>query len=446
MLSSGTGRKLGDLVDIRSGKSPKQKAIDSSLSDGIPVVKMENLSKDILDMHLDIESTNSQVDPEKENGRSVLNTEGLLIARIGENLKTTFYKPTNNYPKIFFHSSIFALVPRLQNDLIDLEYLYYQLNSDFVSKQIANNRAGAVMPHISITKLKEIVIPYVSKDLQKQFTDTQKANIIASERGKIEDRIKALGYEEEIEQKESDIVRTLVHELRPKFSKLNVFTEKLNRLAKIHKLDELKEYSDDIKENIDPDIEIPENLSFKEIVHKLKSDSERLNEILTTVKNVMSFNLDEGDFIETDLFDFIKRFITTKKIEINGAYALDVKGDHVLVPLHTDSMKLVLEQLISNAEKHGFITDTKKYRLEFKVKFNQLSQTVIIEYSNNGSPFKLTQKDYFNFITKSKDSSGSGIGGFYINRIIKCHGGNIEIEENLEQGFRMKIELPIKRD
>jgi len=57
----------------------------------------------------------------------------------------------------------------------------------------------------------------------------------------------------------------------------------------------------------------------------------------------------------------------------------------------------------------------------------------------------LSQNDYVNFITKSKKSSGSGIGGYYINRIIKSHGGDIEIEENLKTGFRMKIELPIKQ-
>lgn len=443
MLLSGTGRKLGDLVDIRSGKSLKQKAFDSKSSSGLPFIKMENLSKDILDMYLDKEST-TLVDAEFENERSILNTEGLLIARIGENLKTTYFKPSSDCPKVFYHSSIFALVPKSQNDLIDLEYLYYQLNSDFVRKQIANNRAGAVMPHISIAKLKDIVIPYVSKDLQKQFTDTQKANIIAVERGKIEDRIKALGYEEEIEQKESDIVRTLVHELRPKLSKLNLLTEKLSRLAKIHDLDQLKEYPDDITKNLDPGVEVPENLSLEEIVIKLKSDSERLNEILSTVKNVMSFNLDENDFIKTDLFDFIENFITSKKTESNGLYKIEVKGSHILVPIHADSMKLVLDQLISNAEKHGFKDKTKKYKIEFRVKPSHLGQTVILEYSNNGEPFNLSEKEYINFITKSKDSTGSGIGGYYINRIIKSHGGNLEVEENLKQGFRMKIELPIK--
>lgn len=446
MLTSGSGRKLGDLVEIRSGKSPKQQSEDKIiLAGGLPVIKMENLSKDILDMHLDVDSAKLQVEPQDDYGRSILSTEGMLIARLGENLKPTYFKPTGEYPEILFHSSIFALIPKSQGDLIDLEYLYYQLNSDFVNKQVSNNRAGAVMPHISIARLKEIVIPYVSKHLQRQFIDTQKANIIASERNKVEERIRALGYEEEIEQKESDIVRTLVHELRPKLSKINVFAEKLTRLAKTHNLEELKEYSEDIKLNVDPEAEIPENLTLKEVTHKLLHDSKKLNEILATVKEVMSFNLNENDFVRADLYALIHDFIKVKRLEINNAYSLEIKGSHIEIDIHIDSMHLVLDQLIANAEKHGFTSKSKKYTIDFRIKKDEERQVAIIEYSNNGEPFALSKKEYVNFITKSKKSSGSGIGGYYINRIIKSHGGDIEIEENLKTGFRMKIVLPIKQ-
>ena len=445
MLSSGSGRKLGDLIDIRSGKTPRQQSgeVVEILVGGLPIIRMENLSKDILDMHLNVDSAR-QIEPDYDYGRSILSNDGLLIARIGENLKPTYFKPSEEYPEILFHSSIIALVPKSQ-DLIDLEYLYYQLNSDFVNKQVRNNRAGAVMPHISIARLKEIVIPYVSRELQKQFIDTQKANIIASERNKVEERIRALGYEEEIEQKESDIVRTLVHELRPKLSKINVFAEKLTRLAKAHNLEELKEYSKDIKLNVDPEAETPENLTLKEVTNKLLHDSKKLNEILATVKEIMSFNLNESDFVRADLYTFIHDYIKAKRLEINNAYSLEIKGSYVEIDIHKDSMHLVLDQLIANAEKHGFTNKSKKYNIDFRIKKDEERQVAIVEYSNNGEPFALSQKDYVNFITKSKKSSGSGIGGYYINRIVKSHGGDIEIEENLKIGFRMKIELPIKQ-
>jgi len=384
MLTSGSGRKLGDLVEIRSGKSPKQQSGESIiLAGGLPVIKMENLSKDILDMHLDVDSAKLQVEPQDDYGRSILYTEGMLIARLGENLKPTYFKPTGEYPEILFHSSIFALIPKSQGDLIDLEYLYYQLNSEFVNKQVSNNRAGAVMPHISIARLKEVVIPYGSQEFQKQFVESQKANIIASERSKVEERIRALGYEEEIEQKESDIVRTLVHELRPKLSKINVFAEKLIRLAKAHNLEELKEYSEDVKLNVDPEAEIPENLTLKEVTHKLLHDSKKLNEILATVKEVMSFNLNENDFARADLYTFIHDYIKAKRLEINSAYSLGIRGSHVEIDIHKDSMHLVLDQLIANAEKHGFTSNSKKYTIDFRIKKDDERQVAIIEYSNN---------------------------------------------------------------
>jgi signal transduction histidine kinase len=240
------------------------------------------------------------------------------------------------------------------------------------------------MPHISIARLKEVVIPYGSQEFQKQFVESQKANIIASERSKVEERIRALGYEEEIEQKESDIVRTLVHELRPKLSKINVFAEKLTRLAKAHNLEELKEYSEDIKLNVDPDAETPENLTLKEVTNKLLDDSKKLNEILATVKEVMSFNLDETDFIQTDLFAFIHDYIKVKRLEINNAYTMEIKGSQVEIDIHKDSMHIVLDQLIANAEKHGFTSKPKKYTIDFRIKRDEERQVAIIEYSNNG--------------------------------------------------------------
>lgn len=444
MLANGSGRKLGELVEIISGKVPKQQIEVVDIAGGLPIIRMENLSKDILDLHLNVQDSR-KVEPSHDYGRSILSKEGLLIARLGDNLKPTYYKPSEEYPEILFHSSIFALTPKSQ-DLIDLEYLYYQLNSDFVNKQVRNNRVGAVMPHISIARLQEIIIPYVSKDLQKQFTDTQKANIISAERSKVEERIRALGYEDAIEQKESDIVRTLVHELRPKLSKINVFAEKLSRLVKIHMLEDLKEYPDDIKESVDPEAEVPENLSLKEVTNKLISDSEKLSDILATVKEVMSFNLDESDFVKTDLLTFIDNYISAKKVEINNVFSIEVRGTHIDIFLHTESMQHVLDQLIANAEKHGFKDKSKNYKIEFRIKYDSERQISILEYSNDGEPFSLTQKDYVNFITKSKDSTGSGIGGYYVNRIIRSHGGAIIIEEGLKKGFRMQIELPIKQN
>lgn len=447
MLQEGKAKKLGELVNIKSGVSPKSE--DIAAGGGVPLIKMENLSKDILDFYLNVNSAKQQVLYTHDYGRALLSTNALLVARIGDHLKTTYFKHEDAPLGIVFHSSILALVPFDENS-IDLEYLYYQLNSELVATQVAQRRAGAVMPHISIAQLKEVIIPYVSRELQIQYVNAQKASTIAEARSKTEERIKALDYKKEAEEKESDVVRTLVHELRPKLSKLDVLAEKLNRIIEKHNLSGKKEYPENISEQIDPElsdlIEKPENFTLGEVVNKLSSDAKQLNEILTTVKEVMSFELNLQDFEQKDLLLFIENYITAKKADIGNKYVVEVKGATIMMEMHAESMTHVLDQLLANAEMHAFKTPSLKNKIIFNVRQDKNRGVAIIEYQNNGAPFLLTQREYVNFITKGKNSDGTGIGGFYINRIIKAHQGQLLIkEEQNSKGLFMTIEIPLKQ-
>ncbi len=442
MLANESGRKLGELVEIRSGKSPRLQQVGTRiLEKGLPVIKIENLSKDIMDMYLDVKLVKLQIDPLIEYHRSILSTEGILVARIGDNLKPTYYKPKNGYSEILFHSSIIALVPKVQTDLIDLEYLYYQLNSDFVNNQIIKNRAGSVMPHITIGRLKEIVIPYVSIELQKQFTNTQKANIIAAERSKVEGKIRALGYEEEIEQKESDIVRTLVHQLRPTLTNIDFQVRGFKRIIEKFDLGEKKEYEIQAVEN--PLVDTPENLTLIEKINKLQAESINLNNVLTTVNQVMNFKLETEDMVETNLHQFIEDYKNDKRPD---KYNIDVAGTEITTNIHQPAFKELLDQLISNAENHGF-KDQKipkeGFKVQFRIRQSKERPIAIIDYTNNGKRFLLTQKDYINLLVKGQSSGGSGIGGNYIYRIVKAHGGDLQIKENTTSGFSMSIEIPL---
>ncbi len=127
-------------------------------------------------------------------------------------------------------------------------------------------------------------------------------------------------------------------------------------------------------------------------------------------------------------------------------YTIDVKGEHINLLIHHPSFRELLEQLVINAEKHGFSVQKKLKRVPkilFEIRRSKNRPIVIIEYQNNGKPFKLTQKDYIEAFTKSQNSQGSGIGGNYVNRIIKAHGGALTIDEDFLFGFHMTIELPL---
>ena len=445
MLASGKAIKLGEIVKIRSGVNFKKE--DSLNDSGIPVVRIENLSKEILDIYLDIKEIKNKATNIHQYERSLLSQECILIARIGNQLKPTYFKPSAQNKQILLHSSLFALIPNKKENVVDLEYLYYQLHDNFILEQIVRNRVGAVMSSISISRLNEVIIPFVDISAQKEFVSFQKASIISAERAKVEERLQALNYREEIEQKESHIVKTLVHQLRPTLVSINLQVQTFKRIINKCCLGDRKEFNYEEFQH-DPDLEdlitLPDNSSLEELIYRFEKDTLHLNDVLTSVNKVMNFNLKSSDKTEIDILQFIRDFADFHYQKETRLYTIEVKGENIILLIHRTSFTELLDQLVINAEKHGFSEISKKTpKLIFDVKKSKDRPVAIIEYQNNGKTFNLTQDEYIGLFTKSQASKGSGIGGNYINRIVKAHGGAIVIDENFTSGFRMTIEMPL---
>lgn len=443
MLKDGKAKVLADLVQIKAGGNPEKPAIHT---DGeVPLIKVEKLSKDILDINLTIQEYDG-VNDDFRYERTVVSEECILVARIGDNLKATIFKPTIDIPKILPHNNVYALIPNGKLEL-SIEYLYYQLHSTFVQQQIEKRRLGAVMPYISISGLKETVIPYMSLDAQNEFVHSQKANLVAVERSRVEERIKALGYQEETKQAESDVIKVLTHQLRPTFSGLNGITKRIERIIDRESLGELKEY-DNINLDVDPEIaehtSMPDNYTLKQLINKLSKETQHLSDILTNVDKVMNFKLLPEDLQEENVLDFLNDYKKQKAVEQNGKYSIEVKGDIALVLLHKPSFKELLDQLLINAEKHAFVDLHKNQsnKVQFTVRYIKSREVITIEYSNNGKPYELTQRDFTTAFEKGSKSKGSGIGGNYISRVIEAHKGKLIVQEKNKKGFTLTIELP----
>jgi len=453
LLDEKKGVLLGDLVEIKSGINLFDKH-DADHLEGVPYIKIENLEKDILGVYLSFQKIENYISKYDKYQKHVANNELLLVARIGDQLKPTYFRPNDDISQIITHTGVLSLIPSHKREF-SLEYLYYQLYSSFVQKQIEIKRMGSVMPSISIKALKEVVIPYMPINAQNAFVATQKANIIATEREKTNQRLKEIGFEEEGFEKENYIIRTLVHELRPKLSSIYSFSTYLKRIIDNNEINNLKEYDnieyekdnyEDIDPNIDDFIEPRRIFTIEEVCEKIINDSKKLSDILSSVKDVLSFSLKQEDFVETDVFTLLENLFKGKEIEIGSKYSYKIMGSHVKLELHEDSIKLLIDQLLLNAETHAF----KRFSIDNKIKFNikqdKERQIAIIEYSNNGEPFTMTADDYINPFHKSHKSHGSGIGGSLIYRIVKAHKGDVIIKENTTKGFFMTIELPLKQN
>lgn len=445
MLKEGKGRPLAELVEIKAGINPDKS--DIHREGDIPLIKVESLSKDILDINLRIPQSD-KVNYDSRYLRAIVSEECILVARIGDNLKPTIFRPTRDIPQILPHSNVYALMANKELG-INIEYLYYQFHSAFVQEQIEKRRLGAVMPYVSITGLKEIVVPYMKLESQIEFVDSQKANLIADERNRVEEKIKALGYKEETKQAESDIIKTLTHQLRPTLLELSNLTNRIERIVQRENLGGLKEYELSTLNNfIDPEIEehtiVPDNFALTQLLEKLSEDTSHLSDILTSVDKVMNYKLLPEDLVEVDVLRFLEQYKQHKEIEQHKEYTISIKGETANVLLHDISFKELLNQLLLNAEKHAFVNKDshRTNNVQFVVRHDKKRGVVSIEYSNNGAPYELTQKDFTTAFEKGNKSKGSGIGGNYINRIVEGHKGKLMVEEKYKKGFLLKIELP----
>ena len=131
--------------------------------------------------------------------------EAILVNRIGQELKAVIFRPNLNVPRIAIHDGVMA-IRVVNSDTAISDYLYYQLYAPFVQKQIETYKAGGTIPNLTKSNLLSLVIPIVAVKAQKSFVDLERIRLTQTEKDKIKERLKIVGYQHEIVQKESDIV------------------------------------------------------------------------------------------------------------------------------------------------------------------------------------------------------------------------------------------------
>jgi type I restriction enzyme M protein len=434
----GDVRRLSELAQVGSGVSLKKESLNSGA--GIPYIKIENLERDILDMVLSKDSVKDFVSHDDIRRTSdIIKEETLLVAKIGDNLKPTIFKPKEGFEEIVIHQNVLAisLKPHFQTSL---EFLYYQFYSDLIINQLKQKRATTTVPFITLGTIKDILVPALDLHTQKNFIDLQKANIIASERNRIEEKFKRLGFKEEAQERELNVVRTITHQLRHNLTGISAIVSKLSSIVDKHNLQHYKQYNqDDPILDVDEGFEAPENMSVQEIIDVLAIKSRSLNNILLDVEKAINLSL---AFKKENVMEVLKK---VHQHYINENFEIELIGDDLEAEISATHFEDMIGTLISNAKEHSFKNIRSQYKITFTIKADYSNEILFIEYKNNGEPLLITEEEYKSILTKSTDSKGTGIGGFYISKIIEAHHGNLKIDENLKRGVRMHIELPIKQ-
>jgi len=138
-----------------------------------------------------------------------------------------------------------------------------------------------------------------------------------------------------------------------------------------------------------------------------------------------------------DLVQESVRFLKPELDQAKVKVKLDLRSDMPAMPLDADQMKQAIYNLIRNASqampKGGTLTISGSYTdFEVRLSFEDTGKGISAEQMGKlFQPFSTTRP------------TGTGLGLLIVRRIIREHGGEIDIESRVGQGTRVSLWLPL---
>jgi signal transduction histidine kinase len=141
-----------------------------------------------------------------------------------------------------------------------------------------------------------------------------------------------------------------------------------------------------------------------------------------------------------ELIEETSRFLRPELEQHKVKLKLELRADVPLMPLDADQMKQAFYNLIRNAcqamsDNGGKLTVNTAFNdFEVIVSFQDTGKGMSREHMGNlFQPFFTTRK------------TGTGLGLLIVRRIVREHGGEIDIESREGEGSKITVILPIKQ-
>src|SRR4051812_44418848 len=190
----------------------------------------------------------------------------------------------------------------------------------------------------------------------------------------------------------------------------------------------------------------PASPHVMETCHKLerylgvaKGEITRLDYIITQFLQALRpvpARLTLGDLNEVvrETVDLLRPEIDNRGVTLDSQLAPDLPA----APIDAGQMKQALENLIKNAIQ----AMTKGGRLTLRT--HQASEGVMVTIADTGGgiPQEKINRIFEPFYTTKK--KGSGLGLMIVQRIIREHGGRIDLESRVQHGTTFRIWLPLR--
>lgn len=408
-----------------------------SASDLIKLIKVTQLSNSQTEPSLNLDQSFDRVN--REDNPKLLDQHDVLISLVGKHLKPTIVKDIND--PIAISNNVMAL--ELDKSRILPEYFVQQLYSKTTLAQIDLIRGGAGIPFITIKNFLNVKISVpplleqhkVLKEFQNVYAHSvEEANV---------EYLKALKVAQE---KAYHSVGLIKHNLGQKMGMLINDFEILQQFM-IQKAKDGSSLS--LTEPVVPifdgeNEDAVENVS--QILDRFYAKLKDTHSALTQMKDLIQSDRKKLSF---ELVDIKKALSDWKDSNYRNLRNIIFKitGDNLDVSIDKKLFFDVLDNIVDNAQKHGFIGQNRKYTIEFFIKKTILNeaQYCLIKYKNDGKPFPegFTLEQFKISGATAGKNGNTGLGGFFINEVIEKHGGLLQNLISTPLGISYDILLPL---
>lgn len=377
----------------------------------LPYIRITELNGDIIDSP---EGLN--VNSARKRGRRVKGP-AFLIGTVGGSFKPTLFD--GNFE---VEVSTNIAVYKFNKEKIYSPYLLQELNAEYVRRQMDLLTKGAVIKSLPKSDLAKIKVKVPSIDDQKRIYD---ARIDFSEPYKLKAEGATFGLTTTSATlkaaktiSDADIFQTFKHEIGNILKGPEGFFDLLPQFLSRNKI----AMNTPIVET-EPDT----------IGEMLEMSTVKINQVYDVMENMKGILFSDEKYFKptkTELIPFIKKCLKREITNDNIKWTILINESatstrKIFVEIDTNQFEYLVRNMVVNIERHG----GNKKTINLLVNLVSDKEKTLIEFINDGEPLpaNFNISDYIQYGKKSGTSTGQGLGGYLINKVVKNHGGEIDI-------------------
>lgn len=402
------------IKNFRQGSSIQKQ--DLRKKGKVPFIQIAQLSDSEQDINLHIDNAKYFASDKINYSKDLIDREMVLLAKVGAKIKPTYYDGST---PILIASNIVGF--EVDKNKILTKYLIHELQQAYVKEQFDRIRGGTVYSFVRQKDLLDIRIKVPPIIVQKSELEERYVQF-STDLVKREGSIKA------------DTERQLLSSIKHEFSNLKTIVDGDIFLLKSF-LERKIELHDKLSWNDEISI-MPDSRKLNQLFSNIQNTLAQMGAVFPTLQQIMDFSKIKMQKEPVSIISFIKDQVELLKSSLSGVsvyYLIDdfpaLKKNDIVINLDKSQFATVIQNFLFNSVKHAF---EQQAELSKTICFNvnqaedHLSAEIIM--MNNGKPMKdnFTIEDFVSFGGKTS-SSGTGIGGYLMNRVIENHNGTLEL-------------------